>query len=42
MIPREYLSYNYEGIGHFLKEINPELRIDTINTISQEDPFTTG
>ena len=42
MIPREYHSDNYKGIGDFLKEINPELRIVTISTISQVDPFTTG
>ncbi len=32
-----YHSDNYEGIGHFLKEINPELRIVTISTVSQEE-----
>jgi uncharacterized iron-regulated protein len=32
-----YHSDNYEGIGHFLKEINPDLRIVTISTVSQEE-----
>jgi uncharacterized iron-regulated protein len=32
-----YHSDNYEGIGHFLKVINPDLRIVTISTVSQEE-----
>ncbi len=32
-----YHSDNYEGIGHFLKKINPKLRIVTISTVSQAE-----